>query len=69
MMFIAMPDVKEAERLSKAQRIAAGRCLRVDETKVTSPKDMMPSPHPRGSGGARRGVRTHAQRYGREPAV
>ena len=36
-----MPEVKEAERLSKAQRIAAGRWLRVDESKITSPKDMM----------------------------
>jgi hypothetical protein len=36
-----MPEVREAERLSKAQRIAAGRWLRVDESKVTSPKDMM----------------------------
>ena len=36
-----MPEVREAERLSKAQRIAAGRWLRVDESKVTSPKDIM----------------------------
>lgn len=41
MMFISMPDVKEAERLSKVQRIQAGRWLHVDECKVTSPKDMM----------------------------
>jgi hypothetical protein len=36
-----LPEVKEAERLSKAQRIAAGRWLRVDESEITSPKDMM----------------------------
>jgi hypothetical protein len=40
-MFISMPDVKEAERLSKVQRIQAGRWLRVDESKITAPKDMM----------------------------
>ena len=40
-MFISMPEVREAERMAKAQRIAAGRWLRVDESKVTSPKDMM----------------------------
>jgi hypothetical protein len=37
----SMPDVREAERIAKAQRIAAGRYLRVDETKIASPKDMM----------------------------
>ena len=41
MMFISLPEVREAERLSKVQRLAAGRWLRVDETKVASPKDMM----------------------------
>ncbi len=41
MMFISMPDVKEAERLSKVQRIQAGRWLRVDESKIIAPKDMM----------------------------
>jgi hypothetical protein len=40
-MFISMPEVKEAVRIAKAQRIAASRYLRVDETKVFSPKDMM----------------------------
>jgi hypothetical protein len=41
MELISMPDVREAERMAKAQRIAAGRWLRVDETKITSPKDTM----------------------------
>ena len=36
-----MHETKEAERLSQAQRIAAGRWLLVDESKATSPKDMM----------------------------
>ncbi len=36
-----MPEAKEAERLSKQQRIDAGRWLLVDESKITSPKDMM----------------------------
>jgi hypothetical protein len=40
-MFISMSEVREAERIAKAERIAAGRYLRVDETKVTSPKAMM----------------------------
>ena len=40
-MIVSMSDVKEAERVAKAQRIAAGRYLRVDETKIRSPKDMM----------------------------
>ena len=34
-------EVREAERVAKAQRIAAGRRLHVDESKVTSPKDLM----------------------------
>ncbi len=38
---ISMSEARDAERSSKAQRIAAGRYLRVDETKVTSPRDMM----------------------------
>ncbi len=38
---IMLTEAREAERISKAQRIAAGSCLRVDETKVTSPRDMM----------------------------
>ena len=41
MEFVSLPDAREAERIAKAQRIAAGRWLRVDETKITSPKDMM----------------------------
>lgn len=40
-MIISMSEAKEAERVSKAQRIAAGRWLHVDESKVTSPKDLM----------------------------
>ena len=40
-MFISMPEVREAERLSKAQRIAAGRWVCIDESKISSPKDMM----------------------------
>ena len=40
-MFISMSEVREAERITKAERIAAGRYLRVDESKITSPKDMM----------------------------
>jgi hypothetical protein len=40
-MIISMSEAKEAERIAKAQRIAAGRWLRVDETKVNSPKDTM----------------------------
>jgi hypothetical protein len=39
MEFISKPEVKEAERLSKAQRVQAGRWLRVDESKITSPKE------------------------------
>ena len=41
MTAVSMSEEKEAERIAKAQRIAAGRYLRVDETKVTSPKDTM----------------------------
>jgi|GEM_PF-6882842 len=41
MEFVSLPAAREAERAAKAQRIAAGRWLRVDETKITSPKDMM----------------------------
>jgi hypothetical protein len=40
-MNVSMSEVKEAERIAKAQRIAAARYLLVDETKVFSPKDMM----------------------------
>jgi hypothetical protein len=41
MELISMAEVKEAEKLAKAQRISAGRWLRVDESKATSPKDTM----------------------------
>jgi hypothetical protein len=41
MEFVSLPDAREAERFAKAQRIAAGRWLRVVETKVASPKDVM----------------------------
>lgn len=40
-MNVSMSEVKEAERIAKAQRIAAGRHLGVDESKIASPKDMM----------------------------
>ena len=40
-MFISVAEAKEAERMSKAQRIAAGRWLKVDESKAGSPKDIM----------------------------
>ena len=40
-MMVSIADSREAERIAKAQRIAAGRYLRVDETKITSPKDTM----------------------------
>jgi hypothetical protein len=40
-MNVSMSDVKEAERIAKAQRIAAGKWLQVDESKVTPPKAMM----------------------------
>ena len=38
---MSMPEVREAERLSKIQRIQAGRWQRLDESKITSPKDLM----------------------------
>jgi hypothetical protein len=34
-------DAAEAEREAKRQRMAAGRWLRVAETKITAPKDLM----------------------------
>ena len=34
-------EVKEAERQSKLQRLGFAHLIRVDETKVTSPKDLM----------------------------
>lgn len=36
-----MKETMEAERLCKAERMAAGRWLKVDESKVHAPKDMM----------------------------
>lgn len=36
-----MSDVKEAERQAKLQRLGFVHLLRVDETNVTSPKDLM----------------------------
>lgn len=40
-MIVSMAQSKEAERIAKAQRIAAAKWLQVDETKITSPKDIM----------------------------
>lgn len=40
-MFISVADVKEAERNAKGQRLSNARYFRVDETKATSPKDVM----------------------------
>ena len=40
-MIVSMAESREAQRIAKAQRIAAGRWLQVDESKITSPKDMM----------------------------
>lgn len=40
-MIISMTEAIEAERAAKAERIANGRFLQVDESKITSPKDMM----------------------------
>jgi hypothetical protein len=41
MEFLSLPNAREASRNAKAQRLAAGRWLRVDESKITAPKDMM----------------------------
>lgn len=41
MEFHSMIETKEAERIVKQQRLDAGRWLRVDESKVASPKDIM----------------------------
>jgi hypothetical protein len=40
-MIISMTEVIEAAKVAKARRIATSRWLRVDETKGTSPKDVM----------------------------
>jgi hypothetical protein len=40
-MIISMSAAKEADHVAKAQRMAAGRWLFVDESKVASPKDTM----------------------------
>ena len=37
-MMISMTETKEAERMAKEQRLAAGRVLRVDESKVIKNK-------------------------------
>lgn len=34
-------EAREAERLSKAQRLGFAHLIRVDETRATSPKDQM----------------------------
>jgi len=41
MEFVSLPAAREAEHFAKAQRIAAGRWLRVDESKIAAPNDMM----------------------------
>jgi hypothetical protein len=41
MEFVSLPAAREAEHFAKAQRIAAGRWLRVDESKISAPKDLM----------------------------
>ena len=41
MEYISMPDVREAERLSKAQRLNNARFLRFDETKCATARDVM----------------------------
>jgi hypothetical protein len=40
-IIISMSEARDAGRVAKAQRIAAGRWCRVDETRDTSPKDMI----------------------------
>lgn len=41
MNFISMADVREAERLSKLQRLNNARFLRFDETKCATARDVM----------------------------
>jgi hypothetical protein len=41
MEFVSLPNAREAERNARAQRLAAARWLRVDESKIAAPKDMM----------------------------
>jgi len=41
MEFVSLPAAREAEHFATAQRIAAGQWLRVDESKITAPKDTM----------------------------
>jgi hypothetical protein len=41
MEYISMADVREAERLSKVQRINNARYLKFDETKCASARDVM----------------------------
>lgn len=40
-MIISMTEAIDAEKAARGERIAAGRFLQVDETKIASPKDMM----------------------------
>jgi hypothetical protein len=40
-MNVSLSEVKEAESIAKAQRMAAARYLRADEPKVFSPADTM----------------------------
>ena len=37
----SVAEVKEAERLSKLQRLGFAHLIRIDESKATSPKDIM----------------------------
>jgi hypothetical protein len=41
MEFHSVVEVKEAERRSKLQRLGFASLIRIDETKATSPKDVM----------------------------
>jgi len=41
MEFHSVVEAKEAERQSKLQRLGFAHLIRVDESKITSPKDMM----------------------------
>lgn len=41
MEFRSIPEVREAERQSKLQRLGFAHMIRIDEAKATSPKDQM----------------------------
>jgi hypothetical protein len=41
MEYVSMPDVREAERLSKVQRLSIARYLKFDETKCATARDVM----------------------------